>query len=1129
MGLRRKASQWVDRRVKAMNEIISGMSVIKMYTWELPFAEKVDSIRRNELSWFLKLASIRGIFMAFFFSSAALISYVTFLTYVLTGNILTAQKVFTSMALYNSVRINMTLFFPIGITLMNEGRVSIERIQKLLSMDELHSHGLITTKLRPKPEQCGVVTEEIKASWNEEISRPTLNNISFKISQGELLAVVGSVGAGKSSLLMAILGELPLIEGTINVKGKIAYSSQQAWIYNGSLRNNIIFGNDYDESRYNEVIKVCALERDIELLSEGDMTLVGERGVSLSGGQRARVNLARAVYCDADIYLLDDPLSAVDANVGRHLFDKCVCGYLAQKPRILVTHQTQFLKDADVLIALSEGECIAKGSYQDLCRAGIDFMTLCAEEDEDKDSAIEDSVEDINARPEFKRQFSRRLNLSRQFSRQDSIPPTDKVEVVRGSSCHLSHRLSQRLESTLSVTSAATEVSVYDEDLVPKEMKQEGAVTMQTYLRYFKSLHSLGAAICIFILFLITQAMYMLSDWWLSKWCNEEEQYFIKSQAYSTSNSTSIPPPTPLDRHLYLGIYSFLAIGLIVFSMLRTQLFYRITISGSRILHFNMFSSLMRAPSYFFDTNSIGRILNRFSKDMGFIDDMMPFVVCDFSQTSMMVLGILLLVAVNNPITFVVVIPIVCLFWYLRQYYMKTSREVKRIEGVSRSPVFGHFSTTLLGLDTIRAFSVEQTFTDQMNFYQDEHTRAWMTFISSSAWLGYRLDVLCVIFICFVALVSPALKDALSAGVVGLTLSYAIMISGVFQQCVKQSAEVENMMTSVERVLEYTDLEPEAEPETDVKPPKGWPDKGGIKFDNMSFSYHRSMPKVLHNISCCIKPREKIGVVGRTGAGKSSLLSTLFRLAEPIGLIEVDDMNIRELGLRDLRSKISIIPQDPVIFGGTMRKNINPFNEYNDNDLWNVLEEVQLKAAVEALPGKLEAEIAEGGSNFSVGQRQLICLARAILRHNKILVIDEATANVDPRTDALIQTTIREKFKKCTVLTIAHRLHTIMDSDRVIVLDAGHLKEFDAPYILLKDGKSIFSQLVTHTGPDEARKLYEVAREAYYEKKAISEDQEPDEPDGITSLSEGESPEVVIIDHLANGEAGKSLQFESNL
>lgn len=1111
MYFRRQASSYIDERVKLMNEAISGMRVIKLYTWEDSISQWIRKIRNTELSWFRKLACVRGSFLSFFFSSSVLVTFVTFMTYVLTGHILTAQKVFTCLSLFNSVRIVMTLFFPIAITLMNEGRVSIERMQRLLLLDELHSHGLVTSNLRPKPEDCGIKAENVYASWNKNLVKPTLSNLNFDVSQGELLAVIGAVGSGKSSLLMSILGELPLTKGQITVRGKIGYASQQAWIYNSSLQQNILFGSEYDQSRYSEVIKACALQKDIDLLADGDMTLVGERGVSLSGGQRARVNLARAVYADADIYIMDDPLSAVDADVGRHLFDKCICGHLAQKPRILVTHQLQYLKEADQLLVLSDGDCIGQGSYQELAKSGFDFMALLIEE-EDDDSAIESESDE----PGVKRSFSR-LQSQHGFSlgRSDSVQSRS------------SHRTSFMLESQLSIMTSETEVSIFDENILPKETKQEGAVTRDTYVQYFKSLHSLSASLFVVLLFAITQVVFMLSDVWLSYWCNEEEKYLLAT--FDTHNTSSSSQGQELNRDLYLGIYSVFVICLLFFTLLRTQLFFKLTIVASRKLHEKMFNALLRAPSYFFDTNSIGRILNRFSKDMGFVDDMMPFTYCDFLQTLFVVVGILALVASNNPVTFAVVIPIVVVFWYLRSYYMKTSREVKRIEGISRSPLFGHFSTTLLGLDTIRAFGVEEVFTDQMNSYQDAHTRAWFTFISTSAWLSYRLDVLCVIFISFVALVSPALKSSLSAGVVGLTLSYAIKISGVFQQCVKQSAEVENLMTSVERILEYCNLESEAPTETDTKPPDGWPPKGKIEFEKMSFRYHKSLPRVLHSISCSVQPSEKIGVVGRTGAGKSSLLSTLFRLAEPTGVIKIDGINIQEIGLKDLRSKLSIIPQEPVLFSGTMRRNIDPFREHSDLDLWRVLEEVQLKVAVESTKG-MDTEFAEAGSNFSVGQRQLVCLARAILRQNKILVIDEATANVDPRTDALIQATIREKFKHCTVLTIAHRLHTIMDSDRVMVLDAGRLKEFDAPYTLLKNPKTTFAQLVSQTGPTEAGRLFEIARQKFYSKKSIPEVAE-EEMDGQRKdfLDEFSSSNTLTA-IVRNGSGIESqLQFESTI
>jgi len=540
-----------------------------------------------------------------------------------------------------------------------------------------------------------------------------------------------------------------------------------------------------------------------------------------------------------------------------------------------------------------------------------------------------------------------------------------------------------------------------------------------------------------------------------------------------------------------------MVVGLFLLCLFCIELFYTMTIVASRKLYDTMLSSLMRAPMYFFDNNSIGRILNRFSKDIGMIDDMMPMILCDVLQTGFVCLGILGLVAVNNPVTFAMVVPVIIAFVLLRNYFMKSSREVKRIEGISRSPLFGHFSTTLLGLDTIRAYGVEETFTDQLNTYQDAHSRAWYTYMAAQTWLNVRLEILTVLFLTSVAFVSLALKGTvdLSAGVVGLTLSYSIMLTSVFQPFIEESAELENLMTSVERIVEYCNLEPEAPPETDTKPPGDWPSRGHVEFDSMSFTYHKGLPDVLHHITCTIKPTEKIGVVGRTGAGKSSLLSTLFRLAEPRGKIEIDGVNIQELGLKDLRSKLSIIPQEPVLFSGPMRRNLDPFEEHNDSELWSVLEEVQLKQAVEDLPHKLDEELAESGANFSVGQRQLVCLARAILRHSRILVIDEATANVDQRTDTLIQATIREKFKECTVLTIAHRLHTIMDSDRVMVLDAGRLKEFDAPYILLGNPRSIFSQLVEQTGAVEARRLYEIARETYHKQRPAIPETETDDND----------------------------------
>eukprot|EP00795_Rhopilema_esculentum_P002810 gene2810-1037_t len=1087
MSFRRKIMKYTDERVKIMNEVISGMKVIKLYTWEDSFAELIGNLRRKEIKAILNLSNLRAGFMSFFFSSSAFISFFTFMTYALTGHYLTPQKVFTCIALFNSARMVMTLYFPIGITLLNEARVSAERMQKLLFMEDLKKPG--SSNLRPKPADCRVDVENLTASWTEGAT--TLEDINMKVEAGKLCAIVGPVGCGKSSLLMAVLGELQAKNGTVDVKGKVSYASQEPWVFNGSLKYNITFGQEFNEEKYQEVLRVCALERDIQLLPEGDMTLVGERGVSLSGGQRARVNLARAVYNDADVYIMDDPLSAVDASVGRHLFNDCIMEYLAKKPRILVTHQLQYLTDADHIIALSEGKCIGQGTFAELVDMGIDFMSLLANED-DVDSAIESDTE-----PSFetrKRRFSQQLMCV-----GDDYKPRSKT-LLRQESLYVEEN---RMQSEISISTETQQVEVYEEDHIPEEKKLEGAVGLETYKSFIKSGYGPTVWFMVIMLFAVAQALYLCADWWLSYWSNIESKY------YYTRNEADKNPNRTRD----LGIYAALVAGLVILGLTRAFVFFRVILEASKSLHGKMFNSIIRAPIYFFDTNSIGRILNRFSKDMSLIDDMLSFQCFDFLQTGLVVLGIVILVAANNPIVFAIVIPLVFAFYFLRRYYIKTAREVKRIEGLLRSPIYGHVSTTLLGLPTIRAFGVQSVFVDIFFKAQDDHTRSWFAFLSCASWLGFRLELLCLLFIGFVAFICIAVAGfvpGLSGGAVGLILAYTLNVSGVFQQCVRQSTEVENQMTSVERVLEYCEIESEAPPVTEKRPPDNWPENGSISFKNMSLRYAPHLKDVLHRISCKVRPREKVGVCGRTGAGKSSLLSTLFRTAEPSGEIKIDNVNISELGLKDLRSKISIIPQDPILFSGTMRKNLDPFDSYQDADLWRALEEVQLKETVAALPGMLDSEMAESGHNLSVGQRQLVCLARAILRRNRILVIDEATANVDPKTDALIQETIRERFKDCTVLTIAHRLHTIMDSDRIMVLDAGQLKEFSEAYNLLRCRNSLLYQLVAQTGSSEAQKLFDIARKKYLERhpnKAASVSDNPEEEMGALENLEPDEPD----------------------
>ncbi|XP_006832064.1 PREDICTED: multidrug resistance-associated protein 4 [Chrysochloris asiatica] len=1037
-SLRSKTATFTDVRIRTMNEVITGIRIIKMYAWEKSFADLITSLRRKEISKILRSSYLRGMNLASFFVASKIIVFVTFTTYVLLGNVITASRVFVAVTLYGAVRLTVTLFFPAAIERVSEAVVSIRRIKNFLLLDEISQRN---TQL-PSDGKMLVHVQDFTAFWDKASETPTLQGLSFTVRPRELLAVVGPVGAGKSSLLSAVLGELPPTQGLVNVHGRIAYVSQQPWVFSGTVRSNILFGKKYEKERYEKVIKACALKKDLQLLEDGDLTVIGDRGATLSGGQKARVNLARAVYQDADIYLLDDPLSAVDAEVGRHLFELCICQTLHEKITILVTHQLQYLKAASQILILKDGEMVQKGTYTEFQKSGVDFGSLLKKESEETEHSPVPGTPTLRNRT-----FSESSIWSQQSSR-----PSLKEGAQEG--------------QTTENTQATPQL---------EESRSEGKVGFKAYKNYFAA----GAHWSIIILLILLNAAslvsYVLQDWWLSYWANEQ------SALNATVNGKGNVTET-LDLNWYLGIYSGLTVATVLFGIARSLLVFYILVNSSQNLHNNMFESILKAPVLFFDRNPIGRILNRFSKDIGHMDDLLPLTFLDFIQTFLQVVGVVAVAVAVIPWVAVPLVPLGIIFFVLRRYFLETSRDVKRLESTTRSPVFSHLSSSLQGLWTIRAYRAEERFQELFDAHQDLHSEAWFLFLTTSRWFAVRLDAICAIFVIVVAFGSLILAKTLDAGQVGLALSYALTLMGMFQWCVRQSAEVENMMISVERVIEYTNLEKEAPWECQKRPPPAWPHEGTIVFDNVNFTYSLDGPLVLKHLTALIKSREKVGIVGRTGAGKSSLISALFRLSEPEGKIWIDKILTTEIGLHDLRKKMSIIPQEPVLFTGTMRKNLDPFNEHTDEELWNALQEVQLKEAIEDLPGKMDTELAESGSNFSVGQRQLVCLARAILRKNRILIIDEATANVDPRTDELIQKKIREKFAQCTVLTIAHRLNTIIDSDKIMVLDSGRLKEYDEPYVLLQNKESLFYKMVQQLGRAEAATLTEAAKQVYFKR-----------------------------------------------
>ncbi|XP_075166626.1 putative multidrug resistance-associated protein lethal(2)03659 [Haematobia irritans] len=1056
--LRLRTALCTDERVRMMNEIISGIQVIKMYAWEIPFGKMVNYARCKEMKAIRYVNYIRGIMGSFIMFLSRISVFSSLVGYVLLGQLLNAEKAFVITAFYSLLRTTMTVFFPMAIGQIAETLVSFKRIQNFMLLEEtqlveknksamniipaITAENCKTVEYLEKPltKDPGVVLTNLTAKWDTKALENNLDNVSLEFKPKQLIAVIGTVGSGKSTLIQTILGELPPVSGTISVNGTVSYASQDPWLFTGTVRQNILFGQPMDRRRYNITVKKCALERDFELLPYGDKTIVGERGASLSGGQKARINLARAVYRRADIYLLDDPLSAVDTHVGRHLFDHCMRSYLQDHIVVLVTHQLQFIEEADLIVILDNGHVRAVGTYESIRRSGIDYAQMLLHNDnsenEENNENMEDEVGDLETR---KRSIS---------------------------------KIRQRQISVSSVASTAESVQQEEAPRQIQETREQGKIGFKLYRKYFGSSGSYVTVASIIFFVVGAQALASGSDFFLSYWVNKNENKLHEL------NETDIQTD-PIDIY----IFTALNIGVVIFSLIRSVLFFNMAMTSSTKMHNDMFLGVTRAAMYFFNTNPSGRILNRFSKDMGQVDEILPQVMMDCIQIFLALLGIVVVLCIVNPWNILFTAILMIIFYFLRSFYLKTSRDVKRLEAITRSPIYTHMGASLNGLATIRAFEAQDILIQEFDNYQDLHSSGYYLFLSTSRAFGYWLDCFCVIYLAIITL-SFFLFSPENGGDVGLAITQAMGLTGMVQWGMRQSAELENTMTSVERVVEYENIEPEGELESkpEKKPPKTWPEKGSITFDELSLRYSPDpkTERVLKSLNFSINSCEKVGIVGRTGAGKSSLINALFRLSYNDGSVLIDQKDTRDMGLHDLRSKISIIPQEPVLFSGSMRYNLDPFEEYSDAKIWEALEEVKLKNVVTDMPNGIHGIISEGGTNFSVGQRQLVCLARAILRENRILVMDEATANVDPQTDALIQTTIRHKFHNCTVLTIAHRLHTVMDSDKVLVMDAGRAVEFGTPYELLTQSKEgVFLGMVKQTGNATFESLFKIAQKAH--------------------------------------------------
>uniref|UniRef100_A0A8D2Q509 Uncharacterized protein n=1 Tax=Varanus komodoensis TaxID=61221 RepID=A0A8D2Q509_VARKO len=955
-----------DERMKVMNEILSGIKILKLFAWEPSFQKQVQRIRTQELKGLLRFAYLQSVSFFCFNCAPFLVSVITFAVYIMVdeNNVLDAQKAFTSISFFNILRFPLSVL-PMVLSSLVQVSVSVQRLERYLGSEDLNtaaihhdrSPGLRTTSIYMPPTMIFA-------------SLPPYS-INLEIPHGHLLAVVGPVGSGKSSLVSAMLGEMENIKGHINIQGSVAYMPQQAWIQNATLKDNILFGSSFDEARYQQVLEACALLPDLQLLPGGDLTEIGEKGINLSGGQKQRVSLARAVYSNADIYLLDDPLSAVDSHVGRHIFEKVLGpeGLLQHKTRILVTHSLSFLAHVDDIVVLEAGAISERGSYSTLLTNGEAFAQL----------------------------------LSTYGNQQENKPEEEATGKGR--------------------------CSIFSQGTLVK----------------------LAVLTWILISYILQAAFSIGSNLWLSDWTNDASLY--QNETYPAS-----------QRDMRIGVYGALGVGQALFLLTATAIASYGAMRASRFLHDKLLTNILHVPMSFFDSTPIGRIVNRFAKDMFTVDESIPMSFRSWLNCFLGVISTLLIICLATPFFAIILLPLAILYFFVLQFYVATSRQLRRLDSVSRSPIYSHFSETVSGLSVIRAYGHQERFLQHNEKIVDINQKSVYSWIVSNRWLAMRLEFVGNLVVFFAALLAVFAKNSLQGGIVGLSISSALSVTQTLNWLVRMTSELETNIVAVERVHEYTEVTNEAPWETAQRPPSNWPSRGEIRFIDYQVRYRPELGLVLDGINCDIKSTEKVGIVGRTGAGKSSLTNCLFRILEAAGgKILIDGLDVATLGLHDLRQKLTIIPQDPVLFSGSLRMNLDPFDQYSDEEVWHALELAHMKSFVHSLPEGLSHPVSEAGENLSVGQRQLMCLARALLRKSKILILDEATAAVDMETDHLIQETIRTEFSNCTVLTIAHRLHTIMDSNRVLVLQAGKIVEFDSPEILLQQ-QGLFAEMARDAG-----------------------------------------------------------------
>lgn len=1026
-----------DKRMKATSETLRNMKILKLQAWETRFLQKLVNMRKVECSWLRKYLFAEVMLAFAYWTAPSFVSVVTFGACMLIGVPLTAGRILSALATFRILQ-EPIYNLPDLISKIAQTKVSLDRLAIFLQEEELQCNAI--EHVSKDKTDIAIEIQQGDFSWDPSSSSLTLRDIELHVDRGMTVAICGTVGSGKSSLIASILGEIPKISGTVRVSGTKAYVAQSPWIQSGKIEENILFGKQMDRVKYENALEACALKKDLELFPYGDQTEIGERGINLSGGQKQRIQLARAIYQDADIYLLDDPFSAVDAQTGNHIFQECLFGILNTKTILYVTHQVDLLPTADLILVMRDGQIVQAGSHSNILQSGSDFLELVG--------AHQKGLDAVDAsRSSFNKGASSHIVTTQSFNLKSNLMDEANLEgLQKNDNTPTKIEEGGDWEEGNGI-SGGSDTQNRKAQIVQEEERETGRVSASVYWSYITAAYK-GRLVPIMLL---SQAIFQLlqigSDYWMV-WVNP----VTLDSSPSISNS------------LLLGVYVALALGSSLFVLLRSILLSVAGYKAANLLFSNMHKCIFHAPMSFFDATPSGRILNRASTDQSAVDLTVPFQLGASAFAFIRLVGITAVMSQVAWQVFLVFLPVAAISVWYQQYQIVTARELARLVGVCRAPILQHFSESISGAATIRGFEQEDRFISTNLYSIDVFSRPAFHSAASTEWLCFRLDLLSTFVFGFSLVFLVCLpQGVIDASIAGLAITYGLNLSSLLAWMIWILCNVENEVISVERILQYSHIPSEAPLVIEEsRPNSDWPVKGTIDLSDLQVRYASHLPLVLKGLTCTFPGGMKVGVVGRTGSGKSTLIQALFRIVEPSrGKILIDDIDISKIGLHDLRSKLSIIPQDPTMFEGNLRTNLDPLGEHSDKEIWEALKRCELEELVSAKENRLDSLVTENGENWSVGQRQLVCLGRALLKGSRILVLDEATASVDSATDNLIQQTLRCQFSDCTVIAVAHRIPTVIDSDLVLVLKDGRISEFDSPVKLLEDESSSFSKLVS--------------------------------------------------------------------